>query len=153
MKIILGTDHRGFDEKNRIKAILIEKGFSVEDVGALEKNIADDFPLYAKAVAVTLFEKQDGKGILFCGSGVGMSIVANKFPSVRAGLGFNVEQVKSARHDDDINVLIIPVDFLSEEVVNEITYAFLHTPFSEEEKYIRRIKQISDIEQLTKTYE
>jgi ribose 5-phosphate isomerase B len=133
--------------------MLENKQVSVQDMGDTSEVEMDDYPVFAKAVALTIVEKKAEKGILFCGSGVGMSIVANKFPTIRAGLGFTPAQVTAVRHDDDINILVIPVDFVDGETIDAMVDAFLHTDFSSEEKYTRRIKQIDDIEHLVKSYE
>lgn len=153
MNILVGADHRGFEEKQRIKLMLESQHIDVQDMGDIREVEQDDYPVFAKAVALTIYEKKAEKGILICGSGIGMSIVANKFPTIRAGLGFTPEQVIAARHDDDINILVIPVDFIDEQTIDAMVEAFLHTDFSSEEKYTRRIHQIEDIEQLVKSYE
>lgn len=153
MRVVLGSDHRGFTQKERVKKLLETRGFQVEDMGNTSEDKDDDYPVFAKAVSVTLYEEKAERGILFCGSGVGMSVVANKFPSIRAGLGFSSEQVRAGRHDDDMNILVVPVDFLEEQAIDAIIDTFIETAYSTEEKYARRITQIADIEELVKTYE
>lgn len=153
MRVVIGSDHRGFAQKEKVKKALEAQGFQVEDRGNLQEDKNDDYPVFAKAVAITLYEKKAEKGILFCGSGVGMSVVANKIPSIRAGLGFSIEQVKAGRHDDDMNILVIPVDYVEDKMVHEMVKVFLETPFASDERYSRRITQITDIEELVKTYE
>lgn len=144
MKVFVGSDHRGYDEKNHILTFLKEKGYVVEDIGAFSKDVTDDFPVYAEALTSKL--TVEDKGILLCGSGVGMSIAANKKNGVRAGLGFSIDQVKAARHDDDMNVLVIPTDYVSGEIVEQMVEAFLMTEFSTEEKYLRRKEEVKDLE-------
>ena len=148
MTIFLGADHRGFEQKNRIKELLEKQGYEIGDEGAFSYNPEDDFPVAALNVAqnISLDPDKQRVGILFCGSGVGMSITANKIKGVRAGLGFTLDQVKAARHDDDINVLVIPTDYVSSEEIVRLVEVFLETSFSAEEKYERRKKQIEEIE-------
>ena len=146
MKIYLGADHRGYLLKEKIARFLFEKGYSFEDMGALSLDPDDDYPLYAEKVASMIASSPKDRGILVCGSGVGVLIVANKFDSVRAGLGINKEPVVAARNDDDINVLALASDFTDEKQALEMVLAFLETPFSGKAKHKKRIEDISRIE-------
>lgn len=146
MKIYLGADHRGYLLKEKIARFLFEKGYSFEDMGALSLNPDDDYPLYAEKVASMIASGPKDRGILVCGSGVGVLVVANKFDGVRAGLGINKEQVVAARNDDDINVLALASDFTGEKQALEMVLAFLETPFSGKAKHKKRIEDISRIE-------
>ena len=146
MKIYLGADHRGYLLKEKIARFLFEKGYSFEDMGALSLNSDDNYPLYAEKVASMIASSPKDRGILVCGSGVGVLIVANKFDGVRAGLGINKEQVVAARNDDDINVLALASDFTDEKQALEMVLAFLETPFSGKAKHKKRIEDISRIE-------
>jgi ribose 5-phosphate isomerase B len=146
MKIYLGADHRGYLLKEKIARFLFEKGYSFEDMGALSLDPDDDYPLYAEKVASMIASSTKDMGILVCGSGVGVLIVANKFDGVRAGLGINKEQVVAARNDDDINVLALASDFTDEKQALEMVLAFLETPFSGKAKHKKRIEDISRIE-------
>ncbi len=146
MKIYLGADHRGYLLKEKIARFLFEKGYSFEDMGALSLNPDDDYPLYAEKVASMIASSTKDRGILVCGSGVGVLVVANKFDGVRAGLGINKEQVVAARNDDDINVLALASDFTDEKQALEMVLAFLETPFSGKAKHKKRIEDISRIE-------
>lgn len=139
--IYVGADHKGFELKEKIKSWLTENGFDYEDVGAFELNPEDDYPDFAKAVAEKITNPGD-RGIIICGSGVGVDEVANKFAGVRSGLAINAEQIKSARHDDDINVLALAADYTPPEEALIIAEAFLRTGFSEEEKYKKRIDKL-----------
>ena len=150
MKVYLGADHRGFKLKEELKTWLSENKISIKDLGAFEYDPNDDYPLFAQDVAknvgADLLENLESRGIVICGSGVGVDIVANKFKHIRSGLALNVKQVKEARKDDDINILAIPSDFVSEEEAKEIVKIFLKTPFSKEEKKTRRLSEIEKIE-------
>ena len=151
MLIYIGADHRGFKLKENIKKYFYEKGLEYEDLGAYELDPKDDYPIYAERVAEkisgALDSAEDGRGILICGSGVGVDIVANKFEGIRSGLGMNVGQVKSARRDDDINVLAIPADETSEDTARDMVKSFLETEFEPSEKHTRRLDEIEKIEQ------
>lgn len=149
--IYLGADHRGFILKEKIVLWVQQWGFPFEDLGAVSFDEEDDYPDVAVLVAqkVSLHEKES-VGILVCGSGVGVSVVANKFPLIRAVLGFSSQQVKFAREEDDVNLLSLPADFLSDKKAQKIIGMFLKTEFLKEEKYTRRIKKILDIEEKVK---
>ena len=151
MKVYIGTDHRGFKLKEELKIWFIENKIALKDVGAFQYDPNDDYPLIAEEVArhvATDFGKglNDARGIVICGSGVGVDIVANKIKHIRAGFAKSADQVKESREDDDINVLAIPSDFTNEEEAKKIVKIFLGTPFSKEEKKIRRLSEIDKIE-------
>ncbi|MBU2577621.1 RpiB/LacA/LacB family sugar-phosphate isomerase [Patescibacteria group bacterium] len=143
--IYLGADHCGFELKEKVKKWLENSGYQYEDLGSSKLSLEDDYPDYAIKVAKKLGKKGD-YGILFCGSGIGMDIAANKFTGIRCGLGFSQQQIRIAKRDDDINCLAIPADFLSETETLGIIQMFLETQFSGSEKYLRRIKKIIEIE-------
>ncbi|HVZ12126.1 MAG TPA: RpiB/LacA/LacB family sugar-phosphate isomerase [Patescibacteria group bacterium] len=151
MKIFIGADHRGFELKEELKDFLKELEYSVEDLGAHTLDPNDDYPVYAKKVAEAVLEagKEKSKivrGIVICGSGVGVDIVANKIDGIRAGLGINAEQIESARRDDDINVLSIAANQTSISNAREMVKAFIDTEFDTAERRARRLKAIDDIE-------
>lgn len=150
MKVYIGADHRGLKLKEEIKKYLYESGVDHEDLGAYELDPKDDYPIYAERVAQKVSEEikkaNDARGILLCGSGVGVDIVANKFEHIRSGLGINAEQVRSAREDDDINVLAIAADETNQEQAQEMVEAFLKTEFDPQEKHTRRLNEIEEIE-------
>lgn len=144
--IYLGADHKGFELKEKIKIWLTEWGYDHEDMGAFELDPIDDYPIYAKKVAESMVESDD-RGILVCGSGVGVDEVANKFDSIRSGLAINKEQVQAARNDDNINVLALASEFTTEEEAKEIVKVFLDTEFADEERFNRRLKEVGEIEE------
>ena len=144
--IYLGTDHRGFKLKEKIKKRLDEWGYEYQDLGALEYDKNDDYPIYAAKVAENITEPED-RGILFCGSGVGVDDVANKFDGIRSGLAINKEQIEAARRDDNINVVAIASDYITEDDAQDIIKSFLETEFSDEERFNRRLAEIGDIEE------
>ena len=144
--IYLGTDHRGFKLKEKVKQWLTEWGYEHQDLGAFEYDQNDDYPVYASKVVESMTEPDD-RGIILCGSGVGVDDVANKFDGIRSGLAINKEQIEAARRDDNINVLAIASDFTSEEDAQEIVRTFLKTEFTDEERFNRRLGEIGEIEE------
>lgn len=146
MKIYIGTDHRGFELKNNLKRWLDENGHDTQDLGAYEYNANDDYPDFAGMVAEAISTDPESRGILICGSGVGVDIAANKFSNIRAGLGFDSQQVRKAREDDDINVLAIASDFTNEMTAQELINTFLQIEFKPTENHTRRIEKIKNLE-------
>jgi len=143
--IYIAADHRGFRLKEEIKKWLETELYEFRDLGAYEYDKEDDYPLYTIKIGETVI-KENARGILICGSGAGASIAANKVRGIRAGLCTSVRQAASARSDDNINLLCLSADWVSVEDNQKITDTFLKTPFSSEERHIRRINQIKDYE-------
>lgn len=142
--IYLGSDHRGFDLKEKMKSWLKDKRYEFVDLGNDKLDMEDDYPDFAIKVVKKL--KKEGEfGILFCGSGVGMDILANRFPYVRCGLCFTPQQTRIAKRDDNINCLAVPADFSTEVEARSIIEMFLETKFTGGEKYLRRLKKIEKI--------
>lgn len=153
MLIYIGADHRGFILKESIKKYVADLGYEVIDVGASNHIDEDDYTDYAILGVKTISQDPAlGRGILICGSGVGMSVVANKFRNIRASLCFSVDHAMAARAEDDANILVLPADFIDEEQAKKITSVWLATHLKQDEKYARRIKKISDIELKTTNY-
>ncbi len=123
-----------------------EMNFEYEDMGAFHSDPDDDYPEFALKVAKSIVDQED-RGIVICGSGVGVDEVANKVSGIRCGLAINKDQIRSARHDDDINVLALASDHTSEDDAKEIVKIFLDTDFSGEERYQRRIHEVEEIEE------
>ena len=144
-KIAIGSDHRGFPLKNILKAALIEQGIAVEDMGANSAE-SSDYPVFAKAVAGSVSEKRCERGILICGSGIGMAMVANKFPGVRAALCRSVEDVRRSRQHNDANVLALGEE-LDHGTALQMLAVWCDTPADSGERHQRRLAQIRDIEQ------
>lgn len=145
--IYIGADHRGYKLKESLKVYLKELGFDFIDPGASELVMDDDYPDYAIPVAQKVSENpKENLGILICGSGVGVDIVANKFKGVRSGLIFNPEQARMSRNDDNTNVLSLSADFTDENSAKEIVKVWIETPFSRLERHARRLEKIKIIE-------
>jgi len=143
--IFIGADHRGWELKAKISKWLAGRGYEFEDVGAYEHDTNDDYVDYAIAVGEKTVEK-GGRGIVICGSGVGVDIAANKVPGVRCGLGWEVDQVHAGRKEDNINVMALPADNIEEEKALKLVETFLETEFVESDKYLRRIDKIKRFE-------
>ena len=148
MLIYLGADHRGFQIKEYIKVLLKNMGYEVSDMGSFRYDANDDYPEFASLVAERVSrDNENSRGILICGSGVGMDIIANKFPLVRSALVTSSDQAFDSRNDDDANILCLASNYLDAETIKKITLTWLKTPFSREERYRRRINTIHQIEE------
>ena len=146
MKIILGADHAGFDYKNSIKEMLIQAGHDVTDMGATEKINDDDYPDYALKVAKAIQQNEEAKGILICGSAVGVSVAANKCKGIRAGICHDTYSAHQSVEHDNANVLCMGSRVIGIELAREIVSAFIHATFSNEERHVRRLAKVAAIE-------
>lgn len=156
--IYIGSDHRGFQLKEKLKNLLTEWGYDYEDVGPFEYNKDDDYPDFATAVATAVAlsmsalsqsngsKGEQAKGILICGSGVGVAVTANKVKGIIAGTMFDIEQIKASVADEDTNIIGLSNDYTSEEKNIEITKAFLEAKFSGLERHVRRVNKIKKLE-------
>ena len=146
MTVHIGTDHRGFQLKESLVAFLNTKGHQVVDHGNTVFDATDDYPDFTFPVAhavATAADAQNVRGIVLCGSGVGVSIAANKVPGVRAVLGFLDEQVVHSRESDNCTVLALPADHLDEQEAEMLVATFLSTEFKGESEDLRRIAKIT----------
>lgn len=148
-KIFLATDHAGFELKEEIKKYLKKEGYEADDQGAFSYNESDDYPEFIYKAAKKVSETPNSKGIIFGGSGQGEAITANKVPGIRAALfyGKTHEIVKLSRAHNDANILSIGARFVGKKEAVEAVRLWLSTPFSNEERHKRRIRQISKIEE------
>ncbi|MDP2703668.1 MAG: RpiB/LacA/LacB family sugar-phosphate isomerase [bacterium] len=147
MVIYIGADHKGFELKAELKEFIQGLGYQVFDMGAETLDEGDDYPGFAAAVAEKVSnEYENARGIVICGSGVGVDIVANKFPRVRSSLVSTSDQAFDARNDDDANVLALGANYVRSDDVKRILTTWLGTPFSGEERHRRRRDKISKIE-------
>lgn len=146
MKIFLGADHRGYELKEKIATWLFDLNYDFEDLGADHLDSSDDYTKYATEVASMVAKRPHSKGVLLCGSGVGVEVMANKFDGIRAAIGKNVLQVKAGRKDDDMNVLVIASDFTDIKEARGMLIAFLETKYEENVRRERRLDEIEKIE-------
>ncbi|MFC1842280.1 RpiB/LacA/LacB family sugar-phosphate isomerase [Candidatus Dependentiae bacterium] len=145
MVIAIGADHRGFEHKKFIMEHRLRlTGELVDwlDVGCFSSERCD-YPEFAKLVAKSILEKKADLGVLICGSGIGMSITANRFKYIYAGLCWNVEVAKAAREDDNINILVLPSNFVEPARSIEIINAWLDAKFKFG-RYQERLAMIDD---------
>jgi ribose 5-phosphate isomerase B len=146
MKIYMGTDHAGFELKEKIKSYLLEKGVEVEDCGTYKFDKDDDYPDIISRTAMSVSENPESKGIIFGKSGAGECMVANKIKGIRAVLGFSIKNVELSRLDNNANILSLGSIFTNEDLAKELVDIFLKTKFSNEERHARRIGKITDVE-------
>jgi ribose 5-phosphate isomerase B len=126
--IAIAADHAGYELKNLLKQRLIEDGFDVVDLGT-DNSESVDYPDFARALAKEITDGRSAKGILLCGSGIGMSIAANRFPGVRAALVNDEEGARLARQHNDANVLVLGARRIEQSIAEDCLKAFTTTPF------------------------
>lgn len=139
--IALGSDHGGFDLKQKVIAYLDEKGIAYEDFGCNNKESCD-YPVFGRAAAQAVADGRCEKGIVICTTGIGISISANKVPGVRCALCADSLSARMTRLHNDANMLALGAGIVGENLALEIVDTFLNTPFSEEERHQRRINLI-----------
>jgi ribose 5-phosphate isomerase B len=144
MKVVIGGDHRGYPLKEMLKEYLQNIGHEVVDVGT-DSEESVDYPEYAGKVAEIVSKGDVNKGILICGSGIGVCIAANKYKKVRAANVINAVQAKMARSHNDANVMCIGADFVDFAEAKKMVDGYIQTDF-ESGRHARRIEQISAIE-------
>lgn len=147
--IYLATDHAGFELKEKIKQFLEKEGVEFKDFGALEYDKNDDYTDFIPLAAEAISKNPSDKAIILGGSGQGEAIVANKYPGVRAAVYYgNVKEMPSlTRLHNDSNILSLGARFLEESEALEAVKLFLETDFTGEERHIRRINKIKELEQ------
>lgn len=146
MKIFVGADHRGFKMKEMAKSWVSQMGYEVEDLGAATLDPKDDYTTFAESVALSVARNPESMGILMCGSGVGVDVMANKFDGVRSSIGKEPDQVVAGRHDDNMNVLVIAADFTDEGEARAMIKSFLGTKFEGAPRHKRRLAAIERVE-------
>ena len=139
-RIPIASDHAGFELKEKLRRALEEAGFEVEDVGT-HSSTSTDYPDFAHPVAQEVSRGEVRRGVLLCGTGLGMSYVANRYPHVRAAVAWSPEVAELARKHNDANILVLPARFLSEEDGVKILRTWLETPF-EGGRHERRVGKI-----------
>ena len=128
--IVIGCDHAAYEMKEKLKAYLLRNGHSVEDVGAYSAESVD-YPDYGKKVAALVSEGRYARGILLCGTGLGMSMVANRFPGVRAALCHDLFGATMSRRHNDANILVLGGRVTGETLAEEIVKVWLSTSFED----------------------
>lgn len=147
MKISLGSDHAGYEMKKDLKQFIEQQGHTVHDVGTFEPDKPDDYPDYAKLVAEDIRSGNAERGILVCGSGVGVSVAANKFKGIRAGLCHDHYSAHQGVEHDDMNVLVLGARIIGTMLARDSAEAFLKAQFSGEERHVRRLNKVKSFEE------
>ena len=147
MKVYLGADHRGFELKEKLCEFLKNEGYALFDLGNTQYEKTDDYPDFAKLVAEEVAANPaEDRGILICGSGVGVCVVANKFKGIIAATLINPEHAAMVRNDENANIACLPADLIDLESAKNIVKVFLQTNFSVEERHHRRFNKIEIID-------
>lgn len=146
MRIALGSDHAGFEMKQFVSQQLREWGHDVHDAGPSTYDPTDDYPDFALLVATAIAGGTADRGVLVCGSGVGTSIAANKVPGVRAAMCHDTYSAHQGVEHDDMNVLCMGARIIGVELAREILKSFLGATFTEEERHVRRLNKVKEIE-------
>ena len=144
MKVFIASDHGGFEYKEELKKYLSGKGYEVEDMGAYELNPEDDYTDFVFPLAKKVSQDGGSFGIVIGRSGNGEAIAANKVKGIRAAVCLNEKMAIMAREHNNANVLSLGADYIDLETAKKVVDAFLETPFSEEDRHIRRLKKISE---------
>lgn len=143
MIVAIGTDHAGFSLKDAVVGAIRASGHEVLDLGAYEIEPGDDYPDFAARVALAITDGRAGRGVLSCGSGVGASIAANKFPGIRAALCHDTFSARQGVEDDAMNVVALGARVLGPSLASEIVTAFLRAEFSGAERHVRRLEKVN----------
>lgn len=146
MHIALGCDHGGFPLKARVVSVIVAADHTVVDCGT-DSDCAVDYPDFARKVGEVIIAGRADRGILICGSGVGISVAANKIPGIRAGICHDCYSAHQGVEHDDMNVLCIGARIVGEAVAVELVQAFLGAQFTGEERHVRRLGKVLQIEQ------
>ena len=144
MKVVLASDHRGYQLKDSLKKFLEERKIEFLDVGTFSADSVD-YPDFAMLAAEKVSHGDYDRGILICGSGIGMCVVANKFPGIRAAVCHDISAAEMSRKHNDSNMLGLGADVINEELARKILHVWLETKF-EGGRHLRRIQKISEIE-------
>jgi len=140
--IYLGADYAGYKLKEAVKQYLDKKKLKYQDFGTFSDKNKNDFPEFAWPVAKKVAHSKDAKGILICGTGIGMSIAANRFKKVRAALVFKVKEARFAKTHDNANILCLAAWSTRKQVALKIINTWLKTPFQALARRVRRFKKV-----------
>jgi ribose 5-phosphate isomerase B len=147
MKLVIASDHAGFELKEEVRAYLTRAGHEILDLGAYKVEPQDDYPDFAERVGEALIAGEAPRGILICGSGVGVSVAANKMPGIRAAMCHDTYSAHQGVEHDDMNVLVLGARIVGSALAYELVDAFLKAKFiSNEPRFTRRFKKVLAIE-------
>lgn len=147
MKVVIASDHAGFALKEEIRAHLGKSGHEVIDLGAFKVEPEDDYPDYAERVGESIKRGDAPRGVLICGSGVGVCVAANKIPGIRAGICHDTYSAHQGVEHDDMNVVVLGARIVGSALAFEVVDAFVKASFiSKEERFVRRFRKVLAIE-------
>jgi RpiB/LacA/LacB family sugar-phosphate isomerase len=146
MKIALGSDHAGFELKECVRALLLQLGHEVIDLGTHDTSPVD-YPDFAEAVGRTVLGRKAERGIVICGSGVGASVAANKIPGIRAGLCHDTYSAHQGVEHDHMNVLVLGGGVVGPAMARELVQAFVEAQRGQEERHLRRLAKVQAMEE------
>jgi RpiB/LacA/LacB family sugar-phosphate isomerase len=145
MRVVIGSDHAGFEMKQKVLAYVQKLGHEVLDIGA-HNSAASDYPDYAEALGEAILNNQADRGILICGSGVGASVAVNKIPGIRAGVCHDCYSARQGVEHDNMNVLVMGARIIGPELANNLVDIYLDARFSAEERHLRRLAKLQKLE-------
>jgi ribose 5-phosphate isomerase B len=145
MKLVVGSDHAGFQLKNEMASLLKSLGHDVLDVGAYDER-PSDYPDFAEAVGRAVLDGRAERGVLICGSGVGASVAANKLVGIRAGMCHDTYSAHQGVEHDNINVLVLGSRVVGVKLAEDLVKAFLGAQFTREERHVRRLAKVKALE-------
>ena len=149
--IVLAADHAGYQLKQYLKHLVSSLGYRVIDAGTFQPELPDDYPDWAEALADRLQKGEAKRGILICGSGVGVCVAANKIPGIRAGICHDSYSARQGVEHDDMNVLVLGARIIGEELAADLVRNFLGAAFSNEDRHVRRLAKVHAIEEKYRT--
>jgi len=147
MKIALAADHAGYEAKQVVVEDLRAGGHQVMDLGTHDPGRPDDYPDFAELACEALRRGEAERAVVICGSGVGVTVAANKFPGIRAGLCHDHYSAHQGVEHDDMNVLVLGARIVGSATAQDAVEAFLSATFSGEERHVRRLNKVQGIEQ------
>ena len=147
MKLVISSDHAGFPLKEEVRAYLAKAGHEIVDLGAYEVDPLDDYPDFAERVGLAIKRGDASRGVLICGSGVGVCVAANKIPGIRAGMCHDTYSAHQGVEHDDMNVIVMGARIIGSELAFECVNAFVGAKFiATGERFQRRFKKVLAIE-------
>lgn len=146
MKLVVGSDHAGFQLKNEMASVLKSLGHDVLDVGAYDER-PSDYPDFAEAVGRAVLDGRAERGVLICGSGVGASVAANKLVGIRAGMCHDTYSAHQGVEHDNMNVLVLGSRVVGVKLAEDLVKAFLGAQFTHEERHMRRLAKVKALEE------
>jgi RpiB/LacA/LacB family sugar-phosphate isomerase len=146
MKLVVGSDHAGFQLKNEMAAMMKSLGHEILDVGAFDER-PSDYPDFSEAVGRAVLDGRAERGVLICGSGVGASVAANKLIGIRAGMCHDTYSAHQGVEHDNINILVMGSRVVGVKLAEDLVKAFLGAQFSREERHVRRLAKVKALEE------